>query len=255
MVRSLVVADIGNTTIDVGEFCSVDSRSNDLPTPERVIKLDALAFDGEALEDWLSNSHTGDWFVGSVNENVRRRFCAWAADRPGSQRLRTIGHSHLALSMAVRKRASVGIDRVAAAAATNKLRHPDRPAIIISTGSAITVNVVSKDGVFLGGLISPGFQMSLRSLAQDTDQLPRVEFVDQIPPLIGDDTESAIRAGTFWNIVTGIDGVLSRLKTELAGECDVFGTGGAMPLLLPHLHQVVRHEPNLVLSGLALANP
>ena len=69
----------------------------------------------------------------------------------------------------------VGIDRLVDAVAVNRLRDAGRPAVIVDVGTAITVDLVSADGAFLGGAILPGIQMSARAMHEFTDLLPLVD--------------------------------------------------------------------------------
>ena len=100
----------------------------------------------------------------------------------------------------------VGLDRLAAAAAVNRLRSPDRGAIIVDTGSAVTVDLLSADGVFRGGAILPGIDMSARALHEFTDLLPLVSLneLSVPPPALGVSTVTAIRGGLFWGQVGAV---------------------------------------------------
>ena len=129
--------------------------------------------------------------------------------------------------------------------------NPTKTAIVVDAGSAITVDVVSAEGVFLGGSITAGLQLRLDATHRGTDRLPSVAMPAKTPQLIGKDTESAMLAGAFWSVVTGIDGMISRLADEL-GPVNVFLTGGNTELFLPHIRSKHRYEPDLVLSGLAM---
>ena len=249
---SLLVADIGNSTIDVAHFEGELDRG--LPRPSVTGKFGVEKLDEPGLLSWIAKTACTCCHVGSVNGDTLQQVDRLVASIDG-MKLLEINHRHFDLPMIVREPDRVGIDRVAAAAAANRLRRPERPAIVICSGSAITVNVVSANGEFLGGLIAPGLDLAAHTLATRTDQLPMVRTVTNAPTLIGNDTVSAIQSGVFWMTVCGLDGLLGRLEQELAGPCDLFGTGGSFHELLDHLAHDVRFEPNLVLSGLALATP
>ena len=259
MSQTYLVADIGNTTIDIGAFrtpnASHSGEDVSLPQPLSTCKVDSVTEDYHEVESWLRSSVGGNqtanhWVIGSVNKPARRRLADWLKTREA--KIHDVTPNHVPIDSSVRYREQVGVDRLAACFAANRLRHPLRSAIVICSGSAITVNVVSASGVFLGGMIMPGMDLSFRSLLQETDQLPHVQPGDQIPPLVGDDTISAIQSGVYWKTVGGINDAIRRVETEVSGHCDVFGCGGSMRWLLPELDERIRHEPNLVLSGLAL---
>ncbi len=94
-------------------------------------------------------------------------------------------------------------------------------------GTAITVDLVSADGAFLGGAILPGIAMSARALHEFTDLLPLVDLAELAapPPALGTETEAALRAGLFWGAVGGV----RELMGQLAGpeRPQVILTGGA----------------------------
>ena len=79
------------------------------------------------------------------------------------------------LTIRVEEPARVGIDRLLAALAADRLRQRDRAAIVVDLGTAITVDLVEADGAFAGGAILPGIATSARALAEQTDALPQVD--------------------------------------------------------------------------------
>ena len=134
----------------------------------------------------------------------------------------------------------------------------DRPIarpILVDTGSAITVDFVSADGVFRGGAIMPGIDMSARALHEFTDLLPLVSLneLGASPPALGISTVTAIRSGLYWGAVGGIRELIARLSASLAQPPALFLTGGAAAHLAGVLGLEARYEPHLVLSGVALA--
>ena len=102
------------------------------------------------------------------------RECRTPAGTPPAARVLTAADLPIAVGLEHPER--VGLDRLAAAAAVNRLRSPDRGAIIVDTGSAVTVDLVSADGIFCGGAILPGIDMSARALHEFTDLLPLVSL-------------------------------------------------------------------------------
>ena len=171
-----------------------------------------------------------------------------------AESVRSLTRRDFKIPTSIRNNETVGIDRWAAATAVNMLRNADRSAIVVDAGTAITVDCISNQGVFLGGMIAPGFELCINALNAKTNQLPKIETPKVPPPIVGDDTISAIESGVFWLIAAGLDGILGRLKNELAGVCDIFATGGSIAAILPHLEKKhrVSYCPHLVLSGLAL---
>ena len=81
----------------------------------------------------------------------------------------------------------VGIDRLWTPWPPIACATPGRPAVVVDVGSAITVDLVSADGAFLGGAILPGIGMSARALHEFTDLLPLVDVSELTapPPALG----------------------------------------------------------------------
>ena len=254
MQNSLIIGDLGNSTVELGEFLP-DSLSGDpncpIPRPLRVFRSRWEAFDDQQLQEWLDHrSADYYWKLGSVNREGLQRLVDCITARGESWQ--EISLHQFEMPVLVRYPERLGIDRLAAAVAADRLRAAHHAAIVIDSGTAITVDCVSAQGAFLGGTISPGLQLSLRSLHAHTDQLPST-CIDRVPPLIGDETSQAMRAGVYWMTTQGLIGLVQQLRNELGGPCQVVATGGGLPVLMPLLADGVQYVPHLVLSGLALA--
>ncbi|MGC3969352.1 MAG: type III pantothenate kinase [Pirellulales bacterium] len=122
-------------------------------------------------------------------------------------------------------------------------------------GSAITVNMVAADGSFRGGAILPGIAMSARAMHQFTDLLPLIDMaaLAEPPTPIGNSTQPAMTSGLFWGAVGGIRQLIELYSAEAGGKPLVVLTGGAAPSVAKLLPGDVKFEPQLVLSGIALA--
>lgn len=250
MVHKRLTVDVGNSSIKVARFGSLEET--DLPRPANVIRVaaDELAL----LHDQLDMSDL-DWIVGSVQNQFLAALTSWlAAERPGDS-LRLVRYRDFAIQLDVLTPEAVGIDRVAAAAAANQLRGSSQTAVIIDVGTTMTIDVVSRSGVFLGGIISPGYQMRLDAMHTGTDGLPLFQVDDNVPDLVGRNTEAAMRSGAFWSMIAQVEGTLSRVHADHGPDIVTLLTGGGATPLLSSLNVDVQHEPNLVLSGLALAQP
>jgi type III pantothenate kinase len=164
-----------------------------------------------------------------------------------------LSHQDFPIDLQVDRPERVGIDRLAAAFAANAVRDPKSGAIVIDTGSATTVDLISPEGAFLGGSIFPGLQLSLRSLAEHTDQLPSLQARTEVVPFYGKNTEQAMFAGVYWSAVEGLRGIVAHLRSGCDYHCQVFGTGGDMAGFLPHLGDDIKHVPHLVSAGMWLA--
>lgn len=162
------------------------------------------------------------------------------------------------IKIAVQEPHRVGIDRLLAAVAVNRVRDERLPAIIVSMGTASTVNLISADGTFQGGAILPGLAMSAEALHQGTASLPMI-MPDgwELPEnAVGKNTRAAISAGVFWGTVGGIERLIAEQRRSLDAEPQIFLTGGDAALVADALKaggHAVRVMPYLVLSGIAVA--
>jgi type III pantothenate kinase len=143
----------------------------------------------------------------------------------------------------------VGQDRLVNAYAALKKYGPGL--IIIDFGTAITFDIVSKNGEYLGGLITPGFKLMQESLNKNTALLPYVELARPIE-IIGKDTVSSIRSGLVYGAASLCDGIVQRLLEKECKGYKVIATGGDVALVRPYVKHINRIEDSLILSGLAL---
>lgn len=151
----------------------------------------------------------------------------------------------LGIDVAVPRPDHVGIDRLLQA--SEAFRVCAGSVVVAAFGSALTVDLVTADGVFRGGIIAPGLGMGLRALHDDTSLLPHVAL--QAPDsAIGTDTASCIQGG----IIYGAAGAVERLFSELApdGCATLVLTGGDAELIAPFIKSPHRVEPDLVMRAL-----
>jgi type III pantothenate kinase len=161
----------------------------------------------------------------------------------------------------------VGLDRLLSAVAANALRPSSRPAIIVDSGTATTVNFVSAEGIFRGGAILPGLEMSAKALHHYTAVLPLIpvqELGGDVPVLPGRNTREAIRNGLFWGQVGAIRELVRQTclqqnisLPDLTGEQDPSDapwtvlTGGGGPVLSTQFPGMLS-LPSLGMHGLVL---
>ena len=159
--------------------------------------------------------------------------------------------SDLPIRLDVDEPLTVGADRIANTLAARELY--ERDTIAVDLGTATTFDCITREGVFQGGVISPGLPAGLEWLAARTAKLPRVELR---PPkvVIGRRTETCIQSGVFYQAVDAVDGIVRRIKEEW-GRPDawVVATGGYSNVVGSHLATVDEVEPFLTLYGLAMA--
>lgn len=124
------------------------------------------------------------------------------------------------------------------------------PCLVLDFGTAVTWEVVSAQGEYLGGAIAPGPGVTADALALKTAKLPRVAMA---PPdrVIGKGTVDSIQIGLFYGYLGLIEGVTRRILEEL-GEATVIATGGLAGAFAAHTELIHHVEPDLTLHGLRM---
>lgn len=141
----------------------------------------------------------------------------------------------------------VGADRLVNA--LGAVRAHSGNLIIVDSGTATTFDVVSDAGVFEGGIISPGINLSVRALHEAAARLPRIEIRNP-GTVVGRDTVHAMQSGIFWGYVSLIDGLIARIRDEDSREFTAIGTGGVVSLFAGASEAIDVFDSQLTINGL-----
>lgn len=144
----------------------------------------------------------------------------------------------------------VGQDRLVNALAAVRLY--GAPSIVVDFGTAVTFDVVSGRGEYLGGLILPGLCLCLDVLTQRTALLPRVELAAP-RELIGRDTKSSMRSGVIYGAASAVDCISSAIKKEIGSQAKVIATGGDAGLVKRFSRCIGIVDKDLTLKGIELS--
>ncbi|MGO4382190.1 type III pantothenate kinase [Pseudoduganella sp. RAF53_2] len=145
---------------------------------------------------------------------------------------------------AYRNPLQLGCDRFAAAIAAHALC-PGKAIVVANCGTATTIDAITPDGTFLGGMILPGLGLMASSLAKNTAQLPQIAPGARLPEGFADNTGDAILTGCL----AAQAGAIERAyELHQAVECII--SGGAAPYVSPAVPVPHRHVENIVLIGL-----
>lgn len=142
---------------------------------------------------------------------------------------------------------TLGNDRVAAAIGAMELRGASN-LLVIDAGTAITLDLVTDDGVYRGGNISAGVAMRFKALHSFTNCLPMVS-VEGDTPLVGYSTETAIRSGVVRGVLAEIEGYIADISAKFT-DLTVFMTGGDASFLVKQIKSCIFEEKNLLIRGL-----
>ena len=125
------------------------------------------------------------------------------------------------------------------------------PALIVDFGTAITFDIVSGKGHYLGGLILPGIAMGLGSLYEKTALLPKVEL-KRARSIIGKDTVNSMRAGILFGYGAMCDGLIAKYRKILGRGLKVIATGGNAGLIKSYAKYIDIVDSDLTIKSLAL---
>lgn len=141
----------------------------------------------------------------------------------------------------------LGLDRLAMAVGANN-EYPDKNNLVICLGTCVTYNFVQKTRTFRGGSISPGLEMRLRSMHEFTDKLPSVNL-DGEALLLGYDTETCMRSGAVFGIISEVDGMINAFSEQYP-DFNAILTGGDLPYFEGKLKSKIFADPHIILKGL-----
>ena len=123
------------------------------------------------------------------------------------------------------------------------------PCIVCDFGTATTIDVVTKNREYIGGIITPGINTLASALFEKTSKLPRVEL-RKPDHVIGKSTVGSIESGIYYGYVELVDGIIERILEETRGEPKVVSTGGFADLIAEESQFVELIERDLMLDGL-----
>ena len=156
-------------------------------------------------------------------------------------------HTPVPVKLQYETKESLGMDRLAAAVGAHTL-HPGQNCLVIDAGTAITIDLVTKDGFFMGGNISPGIRLRFLSLHEHTAKLPILEPEGDYS-LLGSSTEKAIRSGILNGVKYELKGYIEELQKSYS-PLQVILTGGDASLLSKYFQPDIIIDLNLIFAGL-----
>jgi type III pantothenate kinase len=253
----LLAIDIGNSNITVGlvrNGALAATRRAVTPARSTADEIELL-LDGLLRLDDASFADIDAIACASVVPPITAHIETIAARR--ERRLTLAAAGIVPVAVRTERPGEVGADRLVNALAAGRLY--GTPAVVVDFGTATTFDCVAGDGAYVGGAIAPGLELGLEALAARTAKLPRIEL--KAPDrAIGRDTVSAMQSGTVFGYQALAEGLLARIRRELAdldggrpSEVHTILTGGlsAAPWARD-LEGVDVIDPDLTLKGLAI---
>lgn len=245
----LLAIDIGNTNITLGAYrdnvlaftarLATDTR---LTTDQYAVQIRDIIMlyeqDYTEIEDCIISSVVPS--VGNAVSRAVSRLCDIVPLMIGPG-VKT------GLNIKIDNPAQLGADLVAGA--VGAIAEYTLPCVIIDMGTASTVSVIDRNGVFLGGAIAAGIQLTLKALCENTAQLPAIH-IEAPKSVIGSNTVDSMKSGLVFGTAAMIDGLLDRIEDELSESPTVVVTGGLSQEIIIHCKRDIIYNENLLLDGL-----
>ncbi|MBI5765052.1 MAG: type III pantothenate kinase [Planctomycetes bacterium] len=244
---SLLIVEIGNSHISVATSIANQIRTNErfgLDQSDLVVTYATKAW--AAMPDDRVKAVAGASVVPDAIAKLRDPL-ARALQSP----LLQVGFElHRPMSLAVEQPERVGIDRICSAAAAYETLQ--RSCVVASFGTAITIDCVNDEGVFMGGAILPGLNLQAKCLHEGTAALPLVK-IETTGVAFGATTEQAIRNGILCGAAGALREIVERYATEMHSWPQLVVTGGQAELIKAECDFIDSVVPDLCLRGIALA--
>jgi type III pantothenate kinase len=252
----LLAIDVGNTNVTIGVF-----EGDRLAHSWRLAALRERTGDELGIfitrlfeQAHVAVSEVDGIAVASVVPPLTRPM-EEMCERYFSRRATVIDATNAGMPVRYTPAGDVGADRiVTAVAARERYGRPGAlPLIVVDFGTATTFDVISAEGEYLGGVICPGIGISAEALFQRAARLPRVD-VRKPAAVIGQNTVDAMQSGLFFGYVEMVDGLVRRIRAELAGgeRAVVIATGGLADVISSDSAAIQHVDLNLTLNGLRL---
>lgn len=257
----VLAIDIGNTRAKFGIF----QCAQNLPVEARSIVARVLEntphLASELLTWWQTQVVTAPHqavIAGSDPETRDHLIADWPFTK--CKPLVVSGYQQIPIHVDVDIPARVGIDRLLNVFAAAQLLSEHRSVIVVDSGTATTVDLMTSDNTFRGGSILPGLRLSAHAMHDYTARLPMINVDSEpaeLPEVPGRNTEDAMRAGLFIGQLGAVRELIQRLSISSVNRFKeqasptVVVTGGGGRQLVRHLHGAI-YIDSLALHGLAL---
>lgn len=243
----LLAVDIGNSSAKLGLF----GRGGLIATSRIFHRKTA---DADEILAELENTVTdvpAESIFSSVVPEINDSYARALEEFTGRAPIEADHKSDLGISIDYLPPEGAGADRLLAAAAA--VEAVGAPCIVCDLGTAATIDAVTSDKTYRGGVIAAGISLLAEGLHRKTSQLPLVE-PGPADSVIGNTTIDSIRSGLYFGYAGLVDGVVRRMLEHTGPGTKVIATGGDAPLIAEVSEFVSEIEPNLVLKGLELVH-
>ena len=243
-----LIIDIGNTNIVFAVY-----NKNKILQKWRISTLIKRTMDEYIL--WFSSSIKDNWIfndiiIGSVVPDITEELKLAILSFFNKKALVVSEDFEINFPVKVDNPAEIGTDRLVNALCAWNLYK--KPSIIVDFGTATTFDVVGNDGIYLGGVIAPGINLSISALHAAAARLPRIA-ITKPKNIIGKNTVSAMSSGVYWGYIGLIKCLLMKIEGEIGYKMTILATGGLAKLFVSEIPKDVIINNDLTIHGLYIA--
>lgn len=246
----LLVLDVGNTNTTMGVYDG-DKLIKHWRLTSKKQTVDEIGYTMHGLLDTfaIDKSQITAAIYASVVPPLDDIFIQGVENYIGVPCMKVTSKLVKGLKIAMKNPTGIGADRLANAVAG--IEKYGSPLIIVDLGTAITLDVVSKEGAYLGGTISPGMELGMEALFEGTAKLPKISLVAP-SKFVGGNTIEALQSGIVYGTVGMVDTLIKEIHKELGYECKLIATGGHSHIFTKYSTLVKECDPWLTLDGLRI---
>ncbi len=246
----LLVIDVGNTHITMGVFKGKELKATFRTTAKQPRTSDEYGiqlcdllmhrdFDIKDIEDVIVSSVVPD-----VMHSLGSAIIKYLHVTPMVPNTMEMG-----LTIHTEHPKEIGPDRIVDAVAAYEKY--GGPIIVIDYGTATTYDIVTGDGVFEGGLISPGIRTSARALWGGAAMLPEIE-IRKPKDIVAKETVSSMQGGLIFGYIGQTEYIVKKMKAAGYEDAKVIATGGLGNIIVPETDVIDIYDPHLTLDGLRI---
>jgi len=245
---NVLIGDIGNTTTKI---CLIEKKSF------RIKKI--IFFNSNNI---ISKKNLNKNLKKIINRKTINKIALFSSVVPKYQlvlkkilmkfykiKLREIKEKNInkIVKINIKNKKQVGSDRIANAAGVYKKYGTN--SIVLDFGTATTFDVVTKNGVYNGGIIAPGVNLAIKSLSTSADQIPAFSLKKQ-SKIIGKNTMEALRSGFYWGYVGLINNIILKIEKETKKKYKIVFTGGYAHLFKTSIIRPFKIDKNITIKGI-----
>lgn len=247
----ILTIDVGNTNVVLGcvEDGVVKSKSRMATNPSDLANDYVLKMRQSFDFDGIDYRNFDGAILSSVVPQVNRSIKSAVKKLTGLDCMIVGAGIKTGVNVRIDDPGTVAGDLITGAVGALALYEP--PLIVVDMGTATTMVVMDGEGAYTGGAIIPGVGLSYSALSMGTSLLPNIA-IEAPKKCIGTNTVDCMKSGAVFGTAAMIDGMIERMEQELGSGVTVVATGGISGSIIPYCKREIKHEPDLLLKGLAI---